>query len=130
MNVHEEQTLLLLSIYQKYPGLILPPVSLKTLAKKEWFIKSLMKISQNPAGYDVLPLCYQVIKQCIMYVKQHQKPGMSDEEGEMLKKIKLLGKGKFVYLACPTWSISRAEKLRLLKHKQLTSGRGKLQVSS
>ncbi|XP_026681874.1 uncharacterized protein LOC113468846 [Diaphorina citri] len=26
-----------------------------------------------------------------MYVKQHQKPGMSDEEGEMLKKIKLLG---------------------------------------
>ncbi|XP_026681875.1 HEAT repeat-containing protein 1 [Diaphorina citri] len=90
MNVHEEQTLLFLSIYQKYPGLILPPVSLKTLAKKEWFIKSLMKISQNPAGYDVLPLCYQVIKQCIMYVKQHQKPGMSDEEGEMLKKIKLL----------------------------------------
>uniref|UniRef100_A0A8D8ZPL5 HEAT repeat-containing protein 1 n=1 Tax=Cacopsylla melanoneura TaxID=428564 RepID=A0A8D8ZPL5_9HEMI len=92
MNIHEEQTLLLLSIAQKYPHLKLPPVSLKTLAKKEWFIKCLLNISQDPVEYDVAPLCYLVVKHCIDYVNEHQKPqSMSEEEEELMKKIKLLG---------------------------------------
>ncbi|KAL1459635.1 hypothetical protein WDU94_011599 [Cyamophila willieti] len=92
MNIHEEQTLLLLSIAQKYPHLKLPPVSLKILARKEWFIKCLLNISQDSVEYDVAPLCSLVVKHCIDYVNQNQKPqGMSEEDEELMKKIKLLG---------------------------------------